>query len=74
MTGWTKCVQKFFRSGLERIQLGTTPKGTEKIEYKGNREFDSLEKSLFTLSHTLTILWKLALKCWISNQMICNDS
>jgi len=43
----------FFRSGLERIQLGTTPKGTEKIEHKGNRKFDSLEKSLFTLSRTL---------------------
>lgn len=33
--------------------IGITPKGTEEIEHKGNREFDSLEKSLFTLSHTL---------------------
>lgn len=55
------CSKVFF--DLERIQLGTTPKGTEKIEHKGNRKFDSLEKSLFTLSHTLTIVWKSALKC-----------
>jgi len=33
--------------------IGITPKGTEEIEHRGNREFDSLEKSLFTLSNTL---------------------